>query len=186
MLTLLTSPGSEPVTLSEAKTAARFDGAGLDALIPGWITSARISAEHEAGRKLGEQTWRAEFDAWPAACDVIRVSPAHAAVVRYWNGSSFVVLASDQWVMRDRGYGVSIVPALNVTWPTLVDAVGPRVQVDVTCGYDDEAQEWAICRGYIMAVVASWIRNPQADTEKPLTPSPQFACMLDPIRTWVG
>ena len=130
-LTLLIPPAKEPVSLAEVKLDCRIeaDETAFDALIPGKIAAARQLAEHETGRKLITQTWRAEFACWPTCCDSITLSPAQSAAVSYWSGSAWVALDPSQFVMLhgDTGTSVSIVPALGVTWPTLADAILDRI-----------------------------------------------------------
>jgi uncharacterized phiE125 gp8 family phage protein len=169
--TPLTQPALEPVTLAEVKDDCRIDSAdtSLDTLIASKISTARRMAEHETGRKLITQTWRVEFEDWPAADEVITLSPAQSAMVSYWNGSAFVALSAPNFVMlhNDTSTGVTIVPALGVTWPTLVAAVGPRVRVDVVVGYGSAAADVPEgIRNWMRAHVAAMVRKPEATTDR--------------------
>ena len=182
-------PALEPVSVAEAKPDCRIDddNTSLDAVIAGKIATAREMAEKETGRKLITQTWRAEFEDWPAADEVITLSPAQSATVSYWNGSAFVALSSPQFVMlhNDTSTGITIVPALGVTWPTLVAAVGPRVRVDVVVGYGSAAADVPEgIRHWMRAHIAAMVRNPEATTARAETPMPYLASMLDGERTW--
>ncbi|MBX9717206.1 MAG: hypothetical protein K2X42_11495, partial [Burkholderiaceae bacterium] len=175
--TPITQPGAEPVTRAQAKLDCRIDDAdtSLDAVLDSKIATARRMAEHETGRKLITQVWRAEFADWPTATDVITLSPAQSAAVSYWSGSDWVALNVSQFVMlhNDTSTGVTIVPALNVTWPTLAFAIGPRVRVDVTVGYGDEAEDVPECiRDWIRAHVAAMVRKPEATTDRAETVLP--------------
>lgn len=60
-----TVPTLEPVTVAELKTFARIDGADEDTLIEGFITSARVAAEHYLNRALLEQSITLKMDYWP-------------------------------------------------------------------------------------------------------------------------
>jgi uncharacterized phiE125 gp8 family phage protein len=187
--TPITPPSLEPVSRVEAKLDCRIDDAdtSLDTLLDSKIATARRMAEHETGRKLITQTWRVEFENWPAADEVITLSPAQSATVSYWNGSAFVALSSPNFVMlhNDTSTGVTIVPALGVTWPTLVDAIGPRVRVDVTVGYGAAAANVPECiRNWMRAHVAAMVRKPEATTDRAETPMPYLDSMLDGERSW--
>ena len=57
-LRLLTPPGSEPVSLSEAKLFLRIEHAAEDATISRAITAARETCEQYLGSALLPQTWR--------------------------------------------------------------------------------------------------------------------------------
>jgi hypothetical protein len=62
--TLDTAPGTEPVSLAEAKTFLRVDGTSDDALIGSLIKSARIMAEGYTHRAFVTQTWKLTMDAF--------------------------------------------------------------------------------------------------------------------------
>ena len=63
---LLTAPVVEPLSLAEAKSWLRVDGADEDALIQSLITSARLGVEAATKRLLITQQWRLLMDAWPS------------------------------------------------------------------------------------------------------------------------
>ena len=182
---LLTPPAEEPVTLAQAKLAARVDGTEWDALIPGLIKSARQVAEQETHRCLIAQTWRAELADWPASTDVLPVAPATAVAVSYWNGSAWTTLAGSAFAWAADGGGVVLAPALNTSWPTLADvAIGPRVRVDVTAGVANAALVDECAKLYITAHVAAWLRNPEAVTSQRLEAVPLLGGLLDPLRVY--
>jgi uncharacterized phiE125 gp8 family phage protein len=151
---LLTAPAAEPVTLEEAKLAARISDTAMDMLIPGLITAARELAEQETSAKFMEQTWRTELADWPAATDVLPIDQATAAAVSYWTGTA--------WSTAD-GIGTVLAPATGTSWPTLGERpVGARVRIDLTTGAEDAAAVPEAVKLFIKACVAYWIDNPQA------------------------
>ena len=161
---LLTAPTTEPVTLAEAKLAARVSGSSMDLLIPGLITAARELAEQETGAKFMVQTWRTELVDWPAATDVLAINQATAAAVSYWNGAAWSSeLAESAYVFAPDGIGTVLAPATGTSWPTLGDRpVGPRVRIDLTTGATDPDAVAESVKLFIKACVAYWIDNPQA------------------------
>jgi hypothetical protein len=97
------SGGTEPVTLAEAKLAARVDSSDLDAFITGAIEVGRRQAEQITGRLYRLQTLREQFADWPTCGNVvIPVLNASAAAITYWNGSAWVALATNAY-----GFGPS-------------------------------------------------------------------------------
>ena len=62
VLTLVTPPAVEPVTLAEAKAWARIDGTDDDAVLTALIAAARGAAEEFLRRSLIAQTWRLTLD----------------------------------------------------------------------------------------------------------------------------
>jgi uncharacterized phiE125 gp8 family phage protein len=161
---LLIAPTAEPVTLTEAKLAARVSGATMDGLIPGLITAARELAEQETSAKFMAQTWRAELVDWPEATDVLPVNQASAAAVTYWTGSAWATaLSGAAYTFAPDGNGTVLAPATGTSWPTLgARPVGPRVRIDLTSGAADATGVPESVKLFIKACVAYWIDNPQA------------------------
>ena len=182
---LLTPPTAEPVTVDEAKLAARVDGTALDAVIPGLISAARQLAEQSTGRQLMEQVWRIELTDWPLAADVLHVHQATAASITYWNGSAWVALAGAAYEFAAQDGGTVLAPALGTSWPTLGDkAVGARVRIDLTAGVDEAGEVPQCVRLYIKALVAYWVDNPAAAGPANREAAPFLRALLDPVRVY--
>lgn len=173
----------DPVTVVEAKLAARVDGDELDALITGAITGAREAAEHITGRCYRPQVLRAELPDWPAACEAISVNRATDCVVKYWNGTDLVTLADTAYEFASGGIGGNgtvLAPKIGTSWPALADrAVGPRVQIDLTAGAASPAAVPEQVKTYIKASVAAWLKTPEALAGGALAPNPLFERLLD-------
>lgn len=189
--TLSAAPAIEPVTVAEAKLAARFDGSDLDAVIAGYIATARKMAEQETSRCFIEQTWRLTLTEWPddGVIELRRGPLLTVSAVETWNGSAWVALATSAYVVVPGQFYASVHPALNTSWPSLVDAVGPRVRVTFTAGYGANATTVPEnVKTWIKAQVAYWIRNPEAAFASPgLTAavvSPFLGALLDSERAW--
>ena len=182
---LLTAPTTEPVTLAEAKLAARVSGSSMDLLIPGLITAARELAEQETGAKFMVQTWRTELVDWPTADDVLPVHQATVAAVTYWNGTAWASLDGAAFVFGSSGTGTAIAPATGLAWPTLGERpVGPRVRIDLTAGAALAVAVPECVKLYIKALVAWWIDNPSAAAAGNFQEAPFLRALLDPVRLW--
>jgi uncharacterized phiE125 gp8 family phage protein len=89
VMTRITAPAAEPITLSEAKAHLRISDASEDTLISGLIKSAREEVEEAAGIALINQDWRLYLDAWPCSGIVrLRRSPVqYVSVVTVYDGA---------------------------------------------------------------------------------------------------
>jgi uncharacterized phiE125 gp8 family phage protein len=184
MPTRISTSGAEPVTLAEAKLAARVDTSDLDSLIGGLITAAREQAEQITGRAYRPQVLREELADWPAVDDVIAVYAATACAVTYWNGSTWAALSGAAYVYAPDGNGTVLAPTLGTDWPTLPErAAGPRVRIDLTAGPAAPADVSEQVKLYIKASVSAWVNNPDA-IGKPVTANPLFERLLDAERLY--
>lgn len=188
MLTLITPPSTEPVTVAEAALAARVDGPELNSLIASAITAAREQAQQITGRLYGVQEQRASLADWPAITDGIAVHAATAVAISYWNGAAWANLPSTEFVFAPGGCAdvrTALAPALGKTWPVLgAVALGPRVRVDLTAGVPPEQTPESV-KLYIKAQVAAWVKNPEALASGNLARNPLFDSLLDAERLWV-
>jgi uncharacterized phiE125 gp8 family phage protein len=62
LLTRITAPASEPVTLAQAKTYLRIDGTTEDTIITDMIVASRMTAENWLRRSLINQVWKLGYD----------------------------------------------------------------------------------------------------------------------------
>ena len=171
----------EPVTLDEAKTAARYSEDGLDDLITGVIAAARKQAEHITQRVYRRRTFAFELDEWPEEGYRVPVFEPDVCTISYFNESrAWQDMSSGAFEFAAIGSGAEIAPALDTTWPALGRrAVGARVRVTFTAGpvsRDDVDEQVKL---YIKASVSAWINNPDAVQAKALTLSPLFEHLLD-------
>lgn len=176
---------SEPVTLAEAKLAARIDDSTRDALINGLITSARLDAEHITGREFVSKTKRFTFADWPSAAVIMPMFEPTGVAISYWSGTAWTTLATDAYVWFEQGTGTGIAPVLSGSWPALgAIAGGARVRVDVTAGPSNPATSPEPVKLYIKALVAWWVDNPSAVAAGNLQEAPFLRNLLDPVRLW--
>lgn len=177
---------ADPVTVAEAKLAARMDTDALDDEVESLITSAREQAEHITGRCYRGQVLRTELADWPAADDAIAVNAATAVAVSYWNGSAFVVLSTSAYVFAPGGIGNNgtvLAPVAGTSWPALGESpVGPVVRIDLTAGPavgQEAATVPARVKLFIKSSVSAWVKTPEALAGGNLTAHPLFERLLD-------
>ena len=71
LLTRVTAPAGEPITLAEAKLYLRVDGSSEDTLITDLIVTARMIAEEWLRSSLMTQSWKIAYDgSWPFWAEV--------------------------------------------------------------------------------------------------------------------
>lgn len=176
----------EPVTLAEAKLAARVDVSDLDALLTGVISAARKQAEHITQRVYRRRTFAFELDAWPEEDYRFPVFEPDLCSVSYYDESrSWVAMDAADFEFAAIGSGAEIAPALDTDWPTLGRrAVGARVRVTFTAGPQSRDDVDEQVKLYIKASVSAWVNNPDAVQAKSLTLSPLFEHLLDEQRVY--
>lgn len=185
MVLILEYTGAEPVSVDEAKLAARVDGTELDTLIESLISSAREAAEDLTGRCYRQQVRRYELPDWPRLCDELSTYAATACAVTYWTGSAWSdPLDASEYAFAPGGLGdIATILAPVTAWPTLGDRIiGARVRIDLTAGPDVDGVVPDSVKTYIKASVSAWLKTPEAQgagREGVLTPNPLFARLLD-------
>lgn len=178
----------EPVTLAEAKLAARVDGDDLDMLIEGLISAAREQAEHVTGRIYRTATRRYELRGWPSDSEPFYVHAPASCAVTYWDGASWVELEASAFAYAAGGIGGNgtvLAPAAARAWPELgAQPVGPRVRVDITAGPASRDVVPECVKLYIKSCVATWINNGEALINDRLQANPLHERLLDRERLW--
>lgn len=140
---VVVKPGTEPVSLGEARAHLRLDTTDTDAMIAGYVLAGRQYAENYTRRLLMQQTWETTFDFnWPQIGNEVRLdlpfSPvSQVSQVTYVDESGVTqTLSPTQYLAR----GITgtnfpyIVPAYNVTWPT-VRNIPETIRVRFVGGY---------------------------------------------------
>lgn len=172
----------EPITLAEARTAARLDpdDHSLDWYIDGAIVAARKAAEHITQRVFVAQTITVPLTDWPADDEPLRVPNPTACAITYWDGAAWATLSSGAYSFEPYQNGTILWPVTQ--WPTLGKKTGDRVRIAVTAEPEGDVPE--AVKLYCMAMVAAWVADPEAQQGKPLMANPLFERLLDPVRVW--
>jgi uncharacterized phiE125 gp8 family phage protein len=137
MLTLVTAPTTIPLSLVEAKAAARIDGTEDDALIAGLIRSvvAQIDGRDGwLGRQLCTATWRWTLKGF-APCLRVPLPPTQqildvsyidsSGVEQTLDPSAYVIAGADP---------AAIVPAYGTSWPA-TRYQPDAVRIEFVAGY---------------------------------------------------
>jgi len=142
--TLLTAPGVEPITLTEAKAHMRIDHTAEDDTITEMIGAARQALEDTSDLALIDQTWRVQLDAWPdrAASGIVELPkrPAQsitAVRVTSMDGTQ-ATLPTMAYELISAGGLARLVKTPTAIWPSPGRIAG-GIEIDYVAGYGDAA-----------------------------------------------
>jgi len=138
VLSQLSAPAAEPLTLAEAKLHLQLEDSFTDddELISGFIGTAREIAEHITGRALITQQWRYSVDTFPVdsmGLPLPKLQSVQAVSYLDNNGTRQTLANTEYDVITDELVG-RIIPAYGKSWPSCRNHPG-SVRVDYTCGY---------------------------------------------------
>jgi len=153
-----TAPGTEPVTLAEAKLHLRVDAdlTADDTLITLLIGAARRYAEMYCNRSLITQRWRLVIDSFPGPSmigvpfGIPYTLPGHAILlergrVQSVDGITYTAMDGNEatmpitdWVAETASPIARVTPRFGKIWPIPLPQIG-AVKVDFTAGYGDTA-----------------------------------------------
>jgi len=155
---IITQPAFEPVTLVQAKQAARVDAADEDALWTGIIIpGCREDCEQILGRAIMAQGLRLTLDGFPASRAIRLPRPRLLSVesVQYRDAAGdWIALGAEAYEVDTAHTPGRVVLAPAASWPGTYGMPG-SVRVNYTAGYaaGTEAQQQAA----VPASVKRWI-----------------------------
>lgn len=122
ILTLVTPPQTEPVSLDEAKDHLRVSANDDDVRITGYITAARKWIENYTGRALLTQTWDMWLKEFPYSTEDVDIPKAPLQSITFINyvdadGNTQTLSSSIYSVDTDSIPG-EVYLGYNQTWPT--------------------------------------------------------------------
>ncbi|ATQ67153.1 MULTISPECIES: head-tail connector protein [Methylosinus] len=187
MLTLLSGPQVEPVSLAETKAWLRLDASDEDPLLSALIVSARMTLEAYTRRFFVTQSWRMSFDAWPAATMRRRIlsvplSPMlGVSAIRVFDEADVeTTLASGIYraaPAQDRGRIVF------TEAPPTPSRSSDGVEIDVFAGYGEASSDTPEpLRRAMLALVAHWHENRGDEVEGPTRLPTLVAALARPYR----
>jgi uncharacterized phiE125 gp8 family phage protein len=166
MLTVVTPPATEPITLAEMKLHSRIDGNDDDALINTLITAARMQIEQMASHRMVTQTLALSIDDLPDSGILYLEGPVQSvSSIQYYD------LDGDLQTWGNELYQVDItsnpgrvMPAYDEDWPDYLDDYNSIVVTYVAgCGNANEVP--AILKQAIKLLVGYWYNQREAVSE---------------------
>lgn len=144
ILTLVTAPQTEPVSLDEAKDHLRVTTNDDDVKITGYITAARKWVENHTSRALITQTWDMWIKSFPLSTEAIYIPKApmqSVTSITYVdsNGSDQTVTSSIYTADTDSDPG-RVYLAYDQSWPT-ARWQEKAVKIRYAAGYGDDPDD---------------------------------------------
>lgn len=158
---LVTAPGSEPITLNEAKLYLRVDDTTEDDLISALITAARRKFENDTLHYLLPQTWelylnRDEITTEPISINKSDIT-AISSVEYYDSSNTQQTLSTSDYQTAIQGKPSSI---QIITMPTIYDRLEAMV-IRFTLGYANAGAVPEDIKLAIKLLLATWYENRQ-------------------------
>ena len=170
---LIVPPGSEPVSLAEAKRHLHVEHADEDAWLADCIAAARVHVEHACGRKLVAQTWRQYAEGREVRLEVGPVREI-ADVTVYDREGDPRVLSPAEWSLDDECLVID----------SGIDLAN-GVEIDVEAGMAETPVDLAsTLKRAVLLLVAHWFefRGYVAPADQPVALPPGFDALVAPFR----
>lgn len=159
------APASTPVSLAEAKAHLRVDHSDDDTLITGLIAAATDHLDGYTGilgRAIITQTWRQDFDCFPAKLCLPLHPVASISSVTYYDGDNAQqTLSTDVYELLKDGAGAYVARKADQTWPGTRNRAA-AVSVTFVAG---EAAAPAAIKAAILLTVGHLYENREAAAE---------------------
>jgi len=185
-LNIVIEPGTEPVSLAEAKSHCKVDGADEDALIAIYIQAARKMAEHELGRVLITQTWELALDSFPTDEIELLLTPIQSIASAKYRDLADVeqTLAPAAYTLDKERIPGRLFPAAGTSWPAPIDAAN-AVRIRIVAGYGEAAAVPSNVKLWMLAHIGTWFKNRESvNVGNIATRMPGLDSLLDRERVW--
>lgn len=186
--TQTTAPTVEPVSRTEAKSAAQIEHTDDDTYIDMLIVRARKWVESRLQRQLVTATWRLDLESFPA--EILLPWPVAQSVssITYTDtdGDSQTVTASDY--QTDTGsIPARIKPSFGNAWPAVRSGDYAAVRVTFVAGYGVASDVPDGIKGAIEQLVAHWYGYREHVVEgQPMSVPVMFKSLLADYRTYAN
>ncbi len=163
-LSLVTAPGSMPVTVAEVALQVRFDLTDESDLIDIYIAAITAKAESRLKRALITQTWKVELFKFPADSEGI---PLFMGPVSAVNSVKYLDVDGDLQTLSDSVYSLvndgednrpRVILDYDQTWPSCREQTG-SVVVEYVAGYGVAAAVPNAIKAWILINVATLYEN---------------------------
>jgi len=174
------APSAEPWSLAEVKAHLRVDHNDQDALITGYLETARTAAEDRTGRTLCTTSWRLTVDAFSPALRLPNPRALAVASVKYLDEAGVErTLSPTDYLLDDVSEPGYVVPAYGKAWPATLDRIN-AVVVDYTAGYGAAAAAIPMpIRSWVLLAVSELYRHGGLTGDTKAIPHDFAASLLD-------
>jgi len=181
-LKITTAVATEPISVAEAKLHRRIDQDAEDAIVNAFISAAREECEHLLERALAPQTLELSIDEFPDDGIKLPHPPVTSITsIVYVDGDG------DEQTMDPLTYYLDnsqepcwVIPVYGGSWPS-TRAEANAVRVTYAAGYVTCPEA---IRAWIWLKTGTLYENREADSSKPVMPSPFVDRLVDRYRLW--
>lgn len=157
MYFLKTAATSEPVSVSEAKTALKVTGSDEDTYIGNLITAAREKYEGDTLRQLMEATWTLKLSKWPTRMLYLeRVPVTSVESVKYYNADGEL---QEMTANEDYCYGIGEPGRLTFANRYELDDGEDKIEIEFKAGAGSAEDVMEVDKQAILMLVAHWYEN---------------------------
>jgi uncharacterized phiE125 gp8 family phage protein len=166
-----TPPTDEPVAVADLKAFLRLNTTSEDALLAGFISSARDLFEQQTDRQLMPATWTLYLDAFPRVIRCPKAPLNAVSSVQYYDSSDTLTTWSTANYSVDTAREPGrIVPSVWYpdwrvfpSFPALSYRISPKIIVQFTAGYADANSVPPMIKQAIMLMASHWF-NQRSET----------------------
>lgn len=138
IVSLVTAPTQEPITLAEAKANSRIDTSDEDTLVTNLIIAAREWCEEYTGRSFAQQTWDLFLDSFPDVIDIPKPPLQSVTHVKYYDTDGVQqTLSNTVYTVDTDSTTGRVYLAYGESWPSY-QAIRKTIEVRFVAGYDDD------------------------------------------------
>lgn len=155
---LITPAASFAVTLAEAKTHCRVDGADDDTYLNALIAAASDHVEKYTGRSILEQTWQLSVDGFSDEIILPNGPVQSVTTLAYYDGEGANQTLATGWALNNTVDPARIVKDADADWPetqTRFDAV----RITYVAGYGEAP---APIKHAMLLLIGHWYENREA------------------------
>ena len=173
---LITPPAEMPVSIDEARTAARANGTDNDQEIQSRVNALTEEAEHIIGQAIINRTYRATLASFPDTIVLPAAPVASVNEITYFDADGAEqTLPIDSYFLNAKGV---IERTPGTSWPVTQERSN-AVKVDVVVGHGaDSSSAPAAFKGYILAKTREYFA-PAGTPE-----SPHLIRQLDSLKVY--
>jgi|CXWL01.1.fsa_nt_gi uncharacterized phiE125 gp8 family phage protein len=157
-IAVTTAPTVEPVSVAEAKEAARVESSAYDDRFRRWIKFAREMVEADAARALQTQTCKLYIDRFPAKEIEIHNPPVQSITsVQYVDSAGVTqTVAAGDYQTDLVAEPCLILPVFGEVWPVAKSGTLQAVIVTYMAGYASVVLCPSIAKEAILLLVKDW------------------------------
>jgi uncharacterized phiE125 gp8 family phage protein len=167
VIKIINGPEDMPVSLEEARNAARVNGTDHDGEITALVNALTAEAEHIIGQVIINRTYQVTLDSFTGLVPVPALPVGQVIDVSYFDADGLPqTLSTELWQLDESYDPPALAPVLGGSWPATAERRG-AVTITYVAGYgSSSASTPAVFKGYVLAKVREYFA-PAGTPENP-------------------